>query len=167
MGIQQLARSVKIRGQRPIAGWRGYNAEKARLRLGTTILILGVTVAFISIALTVRCYMPCPFGDQWFVIDSIARGNGPSSWSWLFGQHNEHRIAIPRALIWLFLVRFHGKNVSLFVEIYLVLLLHWIAICYALDRFTDFPTALKRTLHGLFALLYFSSESKRKFHLAF
>jgi hypothetical protein len=134
-----------------------------RLRLDTIILILGVTVAFISIALTVRCYMPCPFGDQWFVIDSIARGNGPSSWSWLFGQHNEHRIAIPRALIWLDLVRFHGKNVSLFVEIYLVLLLHWIAICYALERFTDFPTGLKRTLQGLFAFCIFHPNQNENF----
>ncbi|MGI9075312.1 MAG: hypothetical protein ACR2JB_29230 [Bryobacteraceae bacterium] len=123
--------------------------------LGTTILIFGIAVAFISLALTVRCYMPCPFGDEWFVIDSIARGNGPSSWSWLFGQHNEHRIAIPRALIWLDLVRFDGKNVSLFVEIYLVLLLHWIAICCALERLTNFPTALKRTLQGLFAFCIF------------
>jgi hypothetical protein len=134
-----------------------------RLRLDTIILILGVTVAFISIALTVRYYMPCPFGDQWFVIDSIARGNGPSSWSWLFGQHNEHRIAIPRALIWLDLVRFHGKNVSLFVEIYLVLLLHWIAICYVLKRFTDFPTGLKRTLQGLFAFCIFHPNQNENF----
>jgi hypothetical protein len=123
--------------------------------LGTTILIFGIVAAFISIALTVRCYMPCPFGDEWFVIDSIARGNGPSSWSWLFGQHNEHRIAIPRALIWVDLVRFHGKNISLYVEIYFVLLLHWIAICYAIERLTDFPHALKRTLQGLFAFCIF------------
>lgn len=99
--------------------------------------------------------MPCPFGDEWYVINSIARGNGPSSWSWLFGQHNEHRIAIPRALIWLDLVAFRGTNVSLFVEIYFVLLLHWIAICYAIERLTDFPISLKRTLQGLFAFCVF------------
>lgn len=123
--------------------------------LGRTILFFGVAVGFISIALTLRCYMPCPFGDEWPVIDSIARGNGPSSWSWLFAQHNEHRIAIPRALIWLDLVGFRGKNLSLYVEIYLVLVLHWMAICYALERFTDFPNALKRTLQGLFAFCIF------------
>ena len=131
--------------------------------LGTTILILGIAVAFVSLALTVRCYMPCPFGDQWFVINSIARGNGPSSWAWLFGQHNEHRIAIPRALIWLDLVGFHGKNVSLFVEIYLVLVLHWVAIWYALERLTDFPKALKRTLQGLFAFCIFHPNQNENF----
>jgi uncharacterized membrane protein SirB2/HAMP domain-containing protein len=129
--------------------------NSVQLRLDTAILTLGITVGVISVALTVRCYMPCPFGDEWVVIDSIARGHGPSSWSWLFGQHNEHRIAIPRALIWLDLVRFHGKNVSLFTEIYLVLLVQWIAICYALERLTDFPNALKRTLQGLFAFCIF------------
>jgi hypothetical protein len=134
---------------------------------GTTTLVWGIMVAFISLALTVRSYMPCPFGDEWSVINSIARGNGPSSWYWLFGQHNEHRIAITRMLVWLDLVAFRGKNVSLFVEIYLVLVLHWVAICYALDRFTDFPKPLNRTLQGLFAFCIFHPNQSENMTWAF
>jgi len=140
---------------------------RASSALSTTTLLLGITAAFISIALTVRCYMRCPFGDEWFVINSIARGNGPSSWSWLFAQHNEHRIAITRLLIWLDVVAFHGKNLSLFVEIYFVLLLHWFAICYALERFTDFPKPLKRTLQGLFAFCIFHPNQSENLTWAF
>jgi hypothetical protein len=118
-------------------------------------------------ALTVRCYMRCPFGDEWSVIDSIGRGNGPSSWSWLLAQHNEHRIAITRVLVWLDLVGFGGKNVSLFVEIYLVLLLHWLVICYVLERFTDFAKPLKRTLQGVFGFCIFHPNQIENFTWAF
>ena len=122
---------------------------------GTITLVVGIAAILTSTALTVRCYMPCPFGDQWFVLNSIARGAGPSSWQWLFGQHNEHRIAIPRLLIWMDLAAFQGKNVSLFIEIYSVLLLHWAAVCYALKRSSEFSKPLKRTLQGLYAFCIF------------
>lgn len=133
-----------------------YNYEvRGNGLFGAAILVVGIGAALFAIALMVRCYMPCPFGDAWVVVNSIANGNGPASWSWVLGQNNEHRIAIPRLLIWLDLVAFHGKNVSLLFEIYLALLLHWLAICYAVERFTDFPKSLKRTLEGVFAFCVF------------
>ncbi len=123
--------------------------------------------ALISIALTIRCYMPCPFGDEWFFIDAIARGSGPTSWHWLWSQHNEHRLVITRLLVWLDVVAFRGRNVSLFVETYLVLTLEWAAICYALERFTDFPKPLKRTLQGIFAFCIFHPNQSENLTWAF
>jgi len=136
-------------------------------KLPALILVLGLAAGLFSLALTLRCYVRCPFNDEWYVIDSIARGNGPTSLSWLFGQHNEHRIAIPRLLIWLDLVVFHGKNISLFVEIWLVLVLHWAAVCYAIERFTDFPKLLKRTLEGIFAFCIFHPNQHENLTWAF
>ncbi len=145
-----------------------YNYQsRLALSFGTAILALAIIVVLFSIALTVRCYMRCPFGDEWFVINSIANGQGPSSWSWIFSQHNEHRIAFPRLLIWLDVAGFHGKNISLFAEIYLVLTLHWIAICYALEHFTEFSTALKRTLEGVFGFCIFHPNQSENLTWAF
>lgn len=135
--------------------------------LGKTILALGLSISLISIALTVRAYMPCPFGDEWFFLDDIARGNGPTSWQWLWSQHNEHRLAIGRLLVWLDLTAFHGRNISLVIETYLFLGLAWAAICYALERFTDFPTPLKRTLQGLFAFSIFHPNQQENLTWAF
>jgi len=94
--------------------------------------------------------MRCPFGDQWALIDDIARGKTPWNVAWLFSQHNEHRLVIPRFLTWLDVTVFHARNISLFVEIWLAMLLHATAICYMLERFTSFPESVKRTLQGVF-----------------
>lgn len=45
------------------------------------------------------------------------KGKGPLSWAWLWSQQNEHRLAVPRLMVWLDLYGFGGKNISLFVEI--------------------------------------------------
>jgi hypothetical protein len=150
-----------------LSGIFPYHESLNSRHLSTATLALGMVAAAISVALTIRCYMPCPFGDEWFIVDGVARGRGPLDWSWLFGQHNEHRVAIPRALIWLDLAVFHGKNISLFAGIWLVLLLHWAVIAYALERFTDFPTPLKRTLQGLFAFCIFHPNQSENLTWAF
>lgn len=130
-------------------------------------LALGIAAAIFSLAITVRCYMPCPFGDEWFTVDAVAHGAGPLDWPWLFGQHNEHRLAIPRLLIWLDLAAFGGKNVSLFVEIWLVLVLHFAAVVYVLERFTDFSIPLRRTLEGIFAFCIFHPNQNENLTWAF
>jgi len=135
--------------------------------LGRIILVSGIAVALISVALTIRCYTPCPFGDEWFFIDAVARGSGPTSWQWLWSQHNEHRLVITRLLVWLDLAAFHGKNVSLFIETYLGLGLEWTAVCYMLERSTSFPVPLRRTLQGLFAFCVFHPNQSENLTWAF
>jgi hypothetical protein len=81
----------------------------------------------------------------------ITGGARPWSLHWLWSQHGEHRIAITRVLIWLDWAAFGGKNLSLFAEIYLVQITHLAAICYVVERFSDFPKPLKRMLQGVFA----------------
>src|SRR6185437_13582170 len=134
---------------------------------GSIIWVSGIAVALISVALTIRCYTPCPFGDEWFFIDAVARGSGPTSWQWLWSQHNEHRLVITRLLVWLDLAAFHGKNVSLFIETYLGLGLEWTAVCYMLERSTSFPVPLRRTLQGLFAFCVFHPNQSENLTWAF
>jgi hypothetical protein len=135
--------------------------------LATVTLLMGLAVILVALMLTVRTYMPCPFWDEWAVIDGIATGTKPGLWRWLWSQHNEHRLAITRLLVWLDLWAFGGRNVSLFVEIYLVQILQWAAICYVLERFTGYPTFLTRTLEGLFAFCLFHPNQAQNFTWAF
>src|SRR5205085_11378547 len=95
-----------------------------------------------SMLLTIRTYMPCPFWDEWVVIDAIADGKGPGSWSWLWSLSNEHRIVIPRLLIWIDLFFFAGMNLSLLVETFVLQALQWAAISYMIQRFTELPLFL-------------------------
>lgn len=131
------------------------------------MLVCGILMLLCSIGLTVRTYMPCPFWDEWDVIAGIAKGQGPWSWNWLWSQHNEHRIVIPRLLIWLDAMAFYGRNISLFCELWTVQILHWAAISFAVQRFTHFSEPLKRTLQGLFALCLFNINQAQNFTWAF
>lgn len=135
--------------------------------LGRIVFLCGMVMLLCSTGLTIRTYMPCPFWDEWDVIADIANGQGPWSWAWLWSQHNEHRIAIPRLLIWLDVMVFRGKNVSLFVELWVVQILHWASISFVIQRFTNFPESLKRTLQGLFALCLFNINQAQNFTWAF
>ncbi len=113
-------------------------------------------MALCAIALTIRCYMRCPFWDEWELVSDIAKGARPWNWHWLWSQHNEHRVATTRLLVWLDVSAFGAKNVSLFVEMYLVQLLHWGFLCYAVERWTHFSRPLKRTIQGVFGFCLFN-----------
>jgi hypothetical protein len=67
---------------------------------GKLMLLGGIGVLLFAIALTVRAYMPCAWADEWGVIADIAQNGGHWSWAWLWSQHSEHRIAIPRLGLW-------------------------------------------------------------------
>lgn len=135
--------------------------------LSWLILAAGAAAFIYSMVLTARAYMPCPFWDEWVVVDGIANGKGPWSWSWLWAQSNEHRHVIPRLLIWLDFAEFGGKNISLFTETFLFQILHWAAISYVIERFTELPSSLKRTLQGLFAFCLFHPNQAENFIWAF
>jgi hypothetical protein len=135
--------------------------------LGKLTLLLSVVAFLCAVSLTVRTYMPCPFWDQWAEINSIANGAHWSSWSWLWSQHNEHRLVLTRLLLLLDLHAFGGKNVSLFIEIYLCQIFAWGAVCYALERFTGFDRSLKSTLEGLFGFCLFHLNQAENLTWAF
>jgi hypothetical protein len=146
---------------------RTYWTCLARSRLGELIFLLGLSALCFSVALCIRNYMPCPFGDEWWVITDIANGRGPSSLSWLWTQHNEHRIVIARILIWMDLFCFGGTNKSLFVEIFLAQLLHLAAIAWAVQKWTGLELSVRRTIQGLFAFCLFHPNQAENFTWAF
>jgi hypothetical protein len=153
-----------VHGKQEKSAYAGPAFESAFAKV---MLLLAITMALYSIALTVHSYMPCPFWDEWKVIGDIADGATPWSLHWLWSQHSEHRIASTRLLIWLDWAAFGGKNVSLFVEMYLVQLVQWGAICWVLERLTPFPKSLKLTLQGLFAFCLFHPNQIQNFTWAF
>jgi hypothetical protein len=130
-------------------------------------LLAGIATALFAAALTVRSYMPCPYWDQWTFIADIARGARPSSWQWLWSQHNEHRLVITRLLVWGDFAFFGARGISLFVEMYVIQILQWAVIVYALERLAGFPQSLKRTIEGLFAFCMFHPNQMENLTWAF
>lgn len=137
------------------------------LSLGRLSLLLAFTALASAVALTIRIYMPCPFWDEWSEINPVANGAGFSSWSWLWSQHNEHRLLLTRVFLLVDLRVFGGKNISLFIEMYFFQLSVWAAIWFALERFTNYPRALRLTLQGLFGFCLFHLNQAENLTWAF
>lgn len=127
---------------------------------------MGLLVLLFSVVLTIRVYMPCPFWDQWTDIAAFADGKAPS-WHWLWSPNNEHRIVIPHLFIWADFALFRTRNISLFVEIFAVQVLHWSVLAYVIERFTELPLALRRTLQGLFLFCLFHPNQADNFTWAY
>lgn len=83
-------------------------------------LVLGAVFCAIAILGAVTHYSAIPFWDMWDgEIDFFMKSGAGESWRW-FGQHNEHRIVLSRALFWLDLSWFGGQGISLIVANYLI-----------------------------------------------
>jgi hypothetical protein len=72
--------------------------------LGTTAIWLAMTLA--GLWLVSRYGLKMPIGDEWSWLGQVT-GDQPVTWNWLWSQHNEHRMVLPR-LIYLGLGRLSG-----------------------------------------------------------
>lgn len=60
-----------------------------------SIFVLGCVALFYHTYYSTRVF---PAGDEWFVFDSLT-GEQPITLNWLWSQHNEHRIFLPRLML--------------------------------------------------------------------
>ena len=145
----------------------GTTLGNTRSKLGFAIVICGAGVLLFCLALVIRAYMPCPYWDEWVVIRDIALGKGPRDLGWLWSLQNEHRPVIPRLLILADVHLFGGRNISLFAESGFCQVLNLTAICWVIERYTDYPVFLKRSLQGIFAFALFHPNQQENFTWAF
>jgi hypothetical protein len=125
-----------------------------------------VSLVFCAV-LMVRGYLKCPFWDEWWVIAQIAHGESPRSLSWLWSQHNEHRILFPRLLIWLDVAFFGAKNISLSVFAFTVQGAHWVLWIVAVRRWGPVDRSLRWMMQGLFGYCLFCPTQVENFVWAF
>jgi hypothetical protein len=69
---------------------RGLRAVQATI--ACVVLVIGGYVFLSTANMVVDCWFPMPWWDEWH---EVVTGQ-ILSWSWWFGQHNEHRILFPR-----------------------------------------------------------------------
>ncbi len=90
--------------------------------LSYCVLLGGVASAVASAYLVISTYSSLPHWDEWALFDHLARNQG---WSlnWLWAQHNEHRILLPKIFFLLDVYWFRGTQTFLLLSIFLVQLL--------------------------------------------
>lgn len=130
--------------------------------LSWILLAGGVAAAVNATYLVVASYMRVPFWDGWAVIYFLAHPDR-SVLSWLWAQHNEHRILVPK-LILLFDYRwFHALGIFPLALILTLQSILVVMLTGVLQTWAGWPGSLWRTGAGLTALCAFSTAQWENF----
>jgi hypothetical protein len=114
------------------------------------VLLAGLGAAVVSAYIVVSTYSPLPHWDEWALFDHLATGHG---WSltWLWAQHNEHRILVPKLFFLIDVDLFRGTQVFLLASIFLIQLLQVALLSFSLWTLGEMRGSPWRTGTGLIA----------------
>ena len=115
----------------------------------------GITVG-IALYMVIICYTSLPWSDGWAQIFAPAHGEKLFSVKWLWEQHNEHRLLIPKLFLALDLRLFHANQKLLLSTIFIVQLLHLWLLSWSMRCLGGWPGPAWRTGTGLAAFCLFS-----------
>ena len=119
------------------------------------ILAGGMLTGVVAVCMVVVSYSPLPFWDHWTQIERAASGRSVTSFSWLWQQHNEHRLLLPKLFLAADLLLFKGQQRFLLTSIFVIQLLHWCLLCWSTWVLGKWRGALWRTGAGLAAFCLF------------
>ena len=97
--------------------------------------ILSAYLILTSLVAVYRFYCPVPYGDMWWFVRDMARLNSHQvGLSYLWGQHSEHRILLPRLIFWADLHLDHFRGVFTILCSSLLLAGEGALICLVFSR---------------------------------
>lgn len=104
--------------------------HRASAALSYAILLCGLLTASAAVYMVIASYSSLPSTDGWEQIDIALQGVNPLSPAWLWEQHNEHRMVIPKLFLAADLLLFRATQKFLLTSILatqflLLLLLAW------------------------------------------
>ena len=131
------------------------------------ILSVGMLSAAIGVRQILTSHSLVPFWDEWTEIDAIATApDHQVPLSWLWSQHNEHRVVFYRLLLLADIHLFHGKHWISFWCILIVQILFLVCLAWMLN-FCGVRGALRRVIVGLGGFALFSPAQWENFRWAF
>ncbi|MGD0930177.1 MAG: hypothetical protein ABR902_05945 [Candidatus Korobacteraceae bacterium] len=124
--------------------------------LSYAILLGGLCTIAVAVYTILVSYSSLPWWDTWDYIAAIAQGPGPFSPSWLWRQHNEHRLVIQKLFFAIDLEMFHARQVFLLASIVVIQLLHLALWAWSMRALGGWRGNLWRSGVGLVAFCIFS-----------
>lgn len=123
--------------------------------LSYVVFFGGILTIALALYLVVVCYTSLPWSDGWIQINVAAAGDNPFSLHWLWQQHNEHRLLIPKLLLAIDLRFFGAQQKFLLAMIFGVQLLHCAVLSWSMRVLGGWGGSLWRTGTGLAAFCLF------------
>lgn len=141
--------------------------SRASLALSYAILAGGIVTVAITLHMVVASYSSLPFWDGWAQIGVVANGENPLSFTWLWRQHNEHRLPIQKVFLAADLRWFHARQTFLLTSILAVQFLHWLLLSWSMRALGYWRGTLWRTGAGLAAFCLFCPSQWENFVMGF
>ncbi len=129
--------------------------QRASFAFSYLILLGGILTIAIAAYMVLLCYTSLPWSDGWVQIFVAASGENPFSLRWLWQQHNEHRLLIPKLLLGLDLRLFAARQQFLLGSIFAIQLLHGCLLGWSMRVLGGWRGAQWRTGVGLAAFCLF------------
>ncbi len=123
--------------------------------LSYAILIGGIATIVVALYMVVMSYSSLPFWDGWIQVQVAANGESPISPRWLWKQHNEHRLVLPKLFLAADLRLFGARQIFLLSSIFAIQLLHLGLLSWSMRVLGGWRGALWRTGSGLAAFCLF------------
>ena len=123
--------------------------------LSYAALLGGIITLVVAITLVVDTYSAVPYADGWDETGAAAYGSSPLNPAWLWVQHNEHRLVVPKLFLAADLELFQGRQVLLLASILFIQFLQWSLLSWSMWVFGGWRGAWWRTGAGLAAFCLF------------
>src|SRR5579859_5129673 len=98
--------------------------QRINSALSYLILLGGALTVALALYIVITTYSSLPYWDGWTQIEVAANGRSPLSPSWLWEQHNEHRLVIPKLFLAVDLLFFRARHAFLLTSIFVIQLMH-------------------------------------------
>ena len=131
--------------------------------LSYAILLGGILTIAVTLYMVVVSYSSLPYWDGWTQVGVAATGQNPLSPVWLWHQHNEHRLVIPKLFLATDLRLFQARQVFLLASIFVIQLLHLGLLSWSMRVLGGWRGALWRSGVGLAAFCLFCPTQWQNF----
>ena len=130
-------------------------SSRVQAAFSYAILLGGIITIVLTIYMVVASYSALPWGDGWAQIDPLANGINPLSLQWLWGQHDEHRLVIPKLFLLADLHFFRARQVFLLISILVIQFIFLSVLSWSMRALGGWPGSLWRTGTGIAAFCLF------------
>ncbi len=127
-------------------------------------LLLGCVSIVAALYVTFHSLIRFPFEDQWSILAELDSVQGWYTIPLLWALHNEHRTPFAKLLETADLYWFHGRNTSLYLEIYALQAINLAVWMWTLRRVAQWPGWLVGTGTGLAAFALFWVSQHQSFN---
>ena len=135
--------------------------------LSDAILLGGACTIVVAVYMMVVSYSPLPWWDTWEYIAAIAKGDNPLSPTWLWRQHNEHRLVLQKLFFVIDLKLFRARQTFLLSSIMVIQFLHLMLWGWSMRVLGGWKGPLWRAAVGLVAFCIFCPSAWLNYTMGF